>query len=117
MGFQEEAEMAYKKVVELEPENPNIWLDFSGVQFEMEHCNMALETLMEGIKYHPQNAELNYRMSAYLLSLGKKQDALSYLHRALGLDFDKHTTIFEFRPSLKDNTGLTEIIESYRRLD
>ncbi|HEU4719066.1 MAG TPA: tetratricopeptide repeat protein [Bacteroidia bacterium] len=115
LGFQEEAEAAYRKVLEIEPENPDIWLDYSGLQFEMENEDIALETLAEGIKFHPSNAELNYRMSAYLLSLGKKQDALSYLHNALQLDFEKHNTLFEFLPQLKENTGLAEIIESYRK--
>ena len=76
---------------------------------------MAVESLMEGIKYHPDNAEINYLMSAYLYSMGKKQEAITYLHRALDLDFDKHSTIYEFLPQLKDNLGLAEIIEAYRK--
>jgi hypothetical protein len=47
--------------------------------------------------------------------MGKKQEAITYLHRALDLDFDKHSTIYEFLPQLKDNLGLAEIIEAYRK--
>ena len=113
-GFFEEAAGAYRKVIELEPENADIWLDFSRLQFEQENVKGAVETLAEGIKYHPSSAEMNYRMSGYLLSLGKKQDAMGFLQQGLQLDYAKHTELFEFLPQLRDNAGIMQFIETYR---
>lgn len=115
LGFHEEAEAAYKQVMAAEPENPHIWLDYAKVQFEMEKVDEAIETLMDGIKHHPNYAELQYRMAAYLIYAGKKAEALEYLHEALNQDFEKHVEMFEEFPQLKDNVSLVELIESYRK--
>ncbi|HTF04877.1 MAG TPA: tetratricopeptide repeat protein [Bacteroidia bacterium] len=115
LGFHEEAEAAYKQVMTVEPENPNIWLDYAKVQFEMENMKGSLETLMEGIKHHPVYAELQYRMAAYLIYAGRKEEALEYLHDGLHQDFDKHEEMFEEFPQLRDNLSLVELIESYRK--
>ncbi|MFM2017626.1 MAG: hypothetical protein RL007_1282 [Bacteroidota bacterium] len=115
LGFHEEAENAYRHVSQLMPENPSIWLDLSKVQFEMELTDKAIGTLTEGLKNHPHNAELMYRMAAYLLHTGRKQDALEYLHSALHQDFEKHEEMFEEFPQLRDNGTLLELIESYRK--
>ena len=69
----------------------------------------------EGIKIHPQSAELQYRMSACLMIIGQKQEALSFLHTALKLDYDLHNEIFDYVPELKDNTAITDLIESYKK--
>lgn len=115
LGFHEEAEAAYKQVMTMEPENPTIWLDFAKVEFEMEKMEAALETLMEGIKHHPNFAELRYRMAAYLIYAGKKEEALEYLHEGLHQDFEKHEEMFEEFPQLRENVSLVELIESYRK--
>lgn len=115
LGFHEEAEAAYKHVLTAEPENPTIWLDYAKVQYEMEKMDIALETIMEGIKHHPNYAELQYRMAAYLIYAGRKEEALEYLHEGLHQDFDKHVEMFEEFPQLRENVSLVELIESYRK--
>lgn len=115
LGFYEEAESAYRQVLVAEPENPNIWLDYAKVQFAMEKVDESTETLMEGIKHHPNFAELQYRMAAYLIYCGKKSEALEYLHEALHQDFEKHEEMFEEFPQLRENAMLVELIESYRK--
>jgi hypothetical protein len=54
-------------------------------------------------------------MSAYLLELGKKQEALGFLQNALVLDYEKHNELFEYLPQLKENTSILDLIESYRK--
>lgn len=115
LGFQEEAEVAYKRVLELEPEDPGIWSDFAQLQQEMHDYEGARETLAEGIKHHPDDAELYYHMSAFLLGIGQRQEAYGNLQRGLELDFEAHDVLFEFMPQLRDNSGLLAFIESHRK--
>ena len=115
MQFYEDAEESFKKVIELDPDNSEIWLDYANLLFEQENKNGSLEILAEGIKHHPQNAELHYRISACLMSIGQKQEALSFLQSALKLNYDKHNELFDYLPDLKENISITELIESYKK--
>jgi len=54
-------------------------------------------------------------MSAYLLEIGQKQEAMNFLQNALLLDYEKHKDLFEYLPQLKDNTSVVDLIESYRK--
>ena len=51
IGFIEEAEIAYKKVIELENFEPEIWLNYSNLLYQQEHQIEAIDVLYEGIKY------------------------------------------------------------------
>jgi len=115
LGFFEEAESAYKKVTELDPAIETIWLDYSNFLFEQGEKERSIEILAEGIKYHPDNAELYYRMAACLLWIGKKQEALTHLQSALQLDYKKHKEIFKFLPELRKNRTITDMIKSFRK--
>ena len=115
LGFTEEAESAYQKVTELDPAIENIWIDYSNFVFEQGEKDRAVEILAQGIKHHPDNAEIHYRMSACLLWLGKKQEALTYLQNALQLDYKKHKEIFKFLPELRKNRAVIDMIKSYRK--
>lgn len=115
LEFYEEAGAAYTKVTELEPENKDIWLDYANLLDSQGEKTKALEILAEGVKHHPDNAEILYRISACLFSVGQKQEALTFLHNALGLDYEKHSDLFEYLPQLKENTTVLDLIESYKK--
>jgi translation initiation factor IF-3 len=83
--------------------------------FEEGDKEEAVEVLAMGIKHHPDNAELFYRMAACLLWVGKKQEALTYLQSALQLDYKKHKEIFKFLPELRKNRTVLDMIKSYRK--
>jgi len=75
----------------------------------------ALEVLQEGIKHHPDNAELQYRITACLLTMGIKQEAMEHLHSALKLNYEMHNEMFEYIPALKENTSVIDVIQSYKK--
>ena len=43
MLFYEDAEVSFKKVIELDPDNAEIWLDYANLLFEQENKNGSLE--------------------------------------------------------------------------
>ena len=46
-----------RKVIELDPEDPDIWLDLSVVYADRKEFEKALETLEEGLKWHDEHAD------------------------------------------------------------
>jgi tetratricopeptide (TPR) repeat protein len=114
LGFFEEAEAAYKRVIELDPANTEVWLDLSEFYTEQNQPILALEALSLGVKNHPNDADLQYRMAAFLMSKGDKQEGMQFLTHALSLNYARHFEMFEFFPQLRENSAVLEVIESFR---
>jgi len=115
LGFFEEAGDAYARVIELHYGEWDIWLDYADLLFEADYAPQALEMLQEAVKQFPDVAELHYRMSAMLISLGKKQEALVHLQSALTLDYDKHNELFTYAPALKENETVLKLIGTFKK--
>jgi tetratricopeptide (TPR) repeat protein len=115
LGFFEEAGEAYARVIELHYSEWDIWLDYADLLFEADYAQQGLEMLQEALKQFPSIAELHYRISAMLIGLGKKQEALTYLQSALTLDYDKHNELFEYAPALKKNETILKVIDTFKK--
>jgi len=114
-GFTDEAEINYNKVLELNPENEEIYLDFSALYYEQGEIETALEIICEGIEKQSKNALNIYRIVFYLIENGNEKEAYSLFEMGLNMDFEKHTSLFEFVPELKNNDRLIELIEMYKK--
>lgn len=113
-GFMEEAQAAYKKVAELEPENEEIWLDYSDTFYEQGDIETAIEIISEGIKKQSGNADLIYRITAYHIAAGSYNDAYDLFELGLQTDFEKHSLLFDYAPELKSNTMLIDLIDLHK---
>jgi len=115
LGFFEEAAEAYAKVIELQYDEWDIWLDYADLLLEADYAEQGIAMLQEGLKAFPDVAELHYRLSAMLIASGKKQEALSELQNALTLDYDKHNELFEYAPALKENKTIVNAIDTFKK--
>ena len=98
----------------LNPEDVDIFLDWSFIYYEQGEYEKALDVMINALNELPDNADLFYRMTAYLLAVGKYKAAYNHLENALMLDFDKHTDLLEFVPKLETQKALFKIIDQYR---
>ena len=87
------------------------------VYAKQNYFGKALDTLMEGLKWHEQNPDFHYAISICLLKSGKPKEAYEILEKALVMNYDSHQKIFKSFPDLRDNQVLTGIIEGYRGKD
>jgi len=102
---------------ELEPEIPEIWLDWSYILSEQGNFQKALEVLEIGIDHLSECASLYYRAVVYLFKSSKYKEAFLYLENALTLNFEKHTELFEFFPELETQKALMKIIDQFSDRD
>jgi tetratricopeptide (TPR) repeat protein len=114
LGFAEEAAMAYQRVIELEYPDYDVWLDYSKLLHQNNYITNAIETLIEGIKYFPDVAELYYRMGIILLDKENRKESLEYFEKALSLDYSKHNEIFEYAPVLQNDKEILNLISNYK---
>jgi tetratricopeptide (TPR) repeat protein len=115
LGFQEEAALAYQRVIELEYPDFDVWLDYSKLMHEAGYFTEALEVVQEGIKHFPDVSALHYRLGVLLLESGHKQDGMAVIENALQMDYKDHETIFEYAPILENNKELLQLINQYKK--
>jgi tetratricopeptide (TPR) repeat protein len=115
LGYTEEAIESYRFVANTDPDLIDIWTDLADLLFENDEKTEALETITEGIKNHPDESEFYYKMVAYLLELGMKQNAFEVLQTALELNFLKHESLFEFYPPAQYMPEIQDLIELHKK--
>src|SRR5690606_9933687 len=106
---------AYEEAAKLDPADKEIWLNWSFIYYEQGDYTKAIESLLQGFQEIPDDAELFYRMTIYLIEAGQFKEAFNYLENALILNFDGHTTLFEFFPQIETQKALYKIIEQFRK--
>ena len=114
IGFIKEAELAYKKVLELDELDSESWLNYTHLLSLNESHIEAIELLEKAIKLNPKNAELSYRLTAYLFQSGQDQLALSIFKEALTINFEKHEDLFHYLPSVKTNINLLNLLSEFK---
>ncbi len=106
---------AYHEASLLAPDDPEVWMDWSYVFYEQGDFDRAIAIAMSGLDELPDDPDLFYYVTAYLISAGKYKEAFHYLENALTLDFDKHEILYEFFPKLETQKALFKIIDQYRK--
>lgn len=106
---------AFEEASQLNPSNVEVWLEWSWIYYEQGDYNRAIELILSGIDECPEDSNLYYRITAYLIAAGKYKQAFNFLENALVLNFENHKVLFEFFPKLETQKALFRIIDQYRK--
>ncbi|RFP67057.1 tetratricopeptide repeat protein [Hymenobacter lapidiphilus] len=106
---------AYEKATETGPDNKDGWLNWSILLYEQGNFDGAIDLMRTALEISPVEAELHYRLCAYLLAAGRYREAYQTLESALTLDFDKHRLLFDYFPELESQQALAHLIDQYRK--
>ena len=108
------AEAHYKKVIDLEPDNQDIWLEYSHLLMADSRADEALELIKKGMIFLPESADLIYRLACYYYSIGNIQESYSTLATALDKNVQLCHTVFEYSPAMENDRHILEIIDLYK---
>jgi len=86
-----EAKAALDAALELTPEDGEAWNDLAVCQREMGDLAEAERCYLEAIRLAPDNVAIRHNFGAFLLSLGRTEEARDHLDRVLA-DNPKHWT-------------------------
>ncbi len=89
LDFVEEAEKAFKKTLELDDNNPNTWIEYSKINFGHTKIYKTINILSEANELFKDNAEINFRLAAYLALINNFDAAKLHLKQALQQDVTK----------------------------
>ena len=114
LGDLEEAVNAFEKAININPESIRVWLEYSEFMDRREGAAEAIDILMEGMIYHEEGPEFNYRLAAYLLKASREAEALIYLGEALLEDYEKHKLFLNYYPEAINNQNVLHLLEIYK---
>ena len=102
-------------MIELDPEDPDVWLDLSVVYADMKDFEKAYEVLLDGLQWHEDHADFHYGMAYYLFNSGRIKQANEVLSKALMMDYDGYQRLFTTFPEAKNRQDVLEIIETFKK--
>ncbi|MDZ7845974.1 MAG: tetratricopeptide repeat protein [Owenweeksia sp.] len=112
-GMLNEAELLYTKLIELGHIDPDIFIDYAELLFDLCEFDEGMEVLYQGVQLNPDSAEINYRLSGYLYTLQEEDEASIYFKKALKLDPDRRLFFFQLFPKLKHAPAVSELSRKY----
>ncbi len=105
---------AYEKSNAIFGQNPRLWLNWSWLYFEQGDLEQAFQIIEEGIEECRDDAFLCYRAVAYYISTGRFNESIDKLERAIDLDYDAHTILFDFFPEPEAQKTISRIIQQIK---
>ncbi|NMH29200.1 tetratricopeptide repeat protein [Flavobacterium silvaticum] len=114
MNFWEEAEMGYRKAVELGDSQLDTWLFWVDILQYLGEFQAAEQTLIQAMDYFPDHYEIEYRLAGIHFILGDDKKGKYHLSNALRTNFKHHTLLKELFPAAWDRKMVQNLIEKYR---
>jgi tetratricopeptide (TPR) repeat protein len=112
-GMFEKAKATFQRIEEIDPTDPDLWLDYSVFYLNTGELGKAVQVLKTGLIHQPQNAAIQYRLVAMLLLNNSINQALFYLENAMALNLEGLKEFMQFFPSFIHYPAVMEMIESH----
>jgi tetratricopeptide (TPR) repeat protein len=114
MGFVQEAEESYLKVIEFEPDNEDIWIFLTNLLLLQGRTEESYNFIQESFKYHPGHTRLTFQASEIELHRGNVQEACILAEIALSVDPQMGIKILDELPRFGMQAEIKNLIDRYR---
>lgn len=114
-GLLNEAEGIYKELILKGYEEPQVYIDYAELLFDLCEFDQGMDLLYRGIEMNPESAEMHYRLSGYLYTLKESDEANIYFKKALKMDPDRRKFFFELFPKLQENKEIVQLVSKYHK--
>lgn len=115
MNFFEEAEVGYRKAVELGDFQLDTWLFWVDILQFLGEFDTAVQTLLQASEYFTDEYEVEYRLAGLYYILSETAKAKFHLSNGLRLNFQNHTILEELYPAVWDKKSVQNMIAKYRK--
>ena len=114
------AESAYRKVLALDPDHTDAYLNLGALLCESKRCGEAVALYDEALRRFPNEALLHFNRAVALEDKGRLADALADYNTSLRLDADladAHYNAARLHEQLGDAKKALRHLSAYRRLE
>ncbi|HEY4956878.1 MAG TPA: tetratricopeptide repeat protein, partial [Caldimonas sp.] len=113
------AEAAYRRVLALDPDHADAYLNLGALLCEGRRCDEAVVLYDEALRRHPDEALLHFNRAVALEDQGRRDEALASYHASLRLApdlADAHYNAARLHEQLGDAKKAVRHFSAYRRL-
>src|SRR5690625_7766627 len=96
-------------VLELDSTNRDAWVDYAETLFEDHRFEEALQAHRSALDLSPENAGAYFQQAKALFALGRPEERIRLLMKALRLDLDKKTELALTYPHLYRDARITTL--------
>ncbi|WP_299112913.1 tetratricopeptide repeat protein [uncultured Winogradskyella sp.] len=115
LNFLEEAEIGYKRTLELGNYELETWLDRSDILTTLGEYEAAIYNLIQAAEFYPENAEIEYRLGGLHFTIHQTEEGRFHLKNAISLNSDYSFIISELFPKLNENLMVKAIISEAKK--
>ena len=113
-GFLQDGEAAYRKALEIEPQQNNTHFNLGSCYERMNNFEAALQEYKAELRVDPDDEDVAFRLGRVLVRLGRYEQALESLREALAHEEDSETWLLQGQAL--EQTGRRELaLEAYRK--
>ena len=110
----EQAESAFEMSTMLDPKNAESWVSYAEMKYDLGNLGKAIEILKQAYKYISDDSAITYRLAAYLLKNQDEISATGYFEKALKVDYNSHSDLFNYYPEANQNESIKKLIKKYQ---
>ena len=115
LNFLEEAEIGYKRTLELGNYELDTWLDRSDILTALGEYDAAIFNLIQAAEFYPENAEIEYRLGGLYFTKHQTEEGRFHLKNAVRLSTDYSFIITELFPQLENKPIVKAIISESKK--
>jgi tetratricopeptide (TPR) repeat protein len=113
MSFYEEAERGYQMIIELGNYEVDIWNHRSDILLIIGEKEAAIKNLLQGLEFHPENAEIEFRLAGLYYSLNEPETGQYHLVNGLKNDKEYIIILEELFPEIIKRPSVEKILKNY----
>ena len=104
----------FEQILEVDPKQKGNWVNLAAAYFEVDKQREAIQLMNDAESKFEGEADLLYVKAVFYYQAGNKHEAILTLEKALMVDFDAHTMIFELDDNILSDETILQVIEQYR---
>lgn len=112
LSFFEEAEHGYKRTLELGNNELNTWLSRGDLLIKLGEAQAAIYNFEEAIDFHPENAEIEYRLAGLYFTLNESDKGTFHLKNGLKYNEDYAFILDELFPEIIDKVQVKSLLKA-----
>lgn len=114
LGDLDSAIELFAKAIDIRPESKEAWLALARTLLEAGMHRDAFTVLDDACAQFDNPADILYVKGAYYFLVGNKKESLLNLERAMLLDYNLHSIVFEIAPNMEKDMAVQQVVNQYR---
>jgi len=115
LKFYEEASHGYKKTLEFGNYELETWIARADLLLKLGEYESSINNLLQATEFHPENAEIEFRLSGLYYQQNQSDKGMYHLKNALNLDSEYKIILEELFPKVLNKPSVKQVFSDYKK--